>query len=401
MRVLRAIVLGIWFVLCAAGQDAPRSAPFGGVWDTTYGAMTLTQDGDSVEGTYGSRGTLSGSVAEGRLTFRYRDPESRGEGWFELTSNGDVLRGRWRPESRERWREWAGTRIALEPPAPLSGVYQTHFGRLRLIVTGKQVRGRYAQDGALGTLEGTLEGDALTFRWTEAGSSGHGEFRFGAERGGFTGRYRVGDDGAWKPWSGIRVKVREGVVWLTVLEAAWERRLDEPEYSWGSMLRAYLQRHPHVKVRHRRVYDRADLERALFEVALLPERTMVLVACHGEGGTLWAGSDRVPARDVASALRDAPNAFLLHFSSCEVLVDGVAKQLREAAGRPLSVSGYAVAVDWAGSAVLEFLYLDLVLGRGMTPQRAARVVRKELRCAGDEPAKGSPLGALEFRVAPE
>ena len=136
MRVLRAIVLGIWFVLCAAGQDAPRSAPFGGVWDTTYGAMTLTQDGDSVEGTYGSRGTLSGSVAEGRLTFRYRDPESRGEGWFELTSNGDVLRGRWRPESRERWREWAGTRIALEPPAPLSGVYQTHFGRLRLIVTG-------------------------------------------------------------------------------------------------------------------------------------------------------------------------------------------------------------------------------------------------------------------------
>lgn len=400
MRVLRAIVLGVGFALGAPAQEAAPK-PFDGVWDTTYGALTLTQTGDTVEGSYGSRGSLRGTVAGGRLSYRYRDPESRGVGWFELESGGGVLRGKWRPDGQEHWREWAGTRVALEAPSPLAGVYQTHFGRLRLIVTGDRVRGRYAQDGALGTLEGTLAGDALTFRWTEAGSSGDGEFSFAADRSGFTGRYRVGEDGAWKPWNGTRVGARQGVVWLTVLEAAWERRLDEPEYSWGAMLRAYLKRHPHVKVRHRRVYDRADLERALFEVALLPERTMVLVACHGEGGTLWAGSDRVPAKDVASALSDAPNAFLLHFSSCEVLVDGVAKQLREAAGRPLSVSGYAVAVDWAGSAVLEFLYLDLVLGRGMTPQRAARVVRKELRCAGDEPADGSPLGALKFRVAPE
>ncbi|MCA8920288.1 MAG: hypothetical protein KDD82_00685 [Planctomycetes bacterium] len=397
-------LLGLVLALSSPARGEEPSEDFSGAWTTTFGPLTLEQVGDEVKGSYVADGpaTLEGKVVGARLTFTYAESAARGEGWFELAPGGDAFRGAWRPAGEAAWAPWSGTRVQQRAESPFAGVYETEFGRLRLSVGGPGVlRGRYSFSGSPGTLEGELAGDTLTFRWREQDSAGEGAFVFDAKRAAFSGRWRTGaGEGEWKTWSGKRVAAQPGVVWLTVLEAHWEQGLEEPEYSWGDMLRAFLKRHGHVKVRQRRVHDRADLERALFDVAFLPEPTAVLVACHGEGGTLWAGSDRVPAKDVASALHDAPNAFLLHFSSCEVLVDGVAEQLLQAAGRPLTVSGYAVAVDWAGSAVLEFLYLDLILGRGMTPQRAARAVREELRFAGKPSGPRSPVGGLEFRVAP-
>ena len=35
------------------------------------------------------------------------------------------------------------------------------------------------------------------------------------------------------------------------------------------------------------------------------------------------------------------------------------------------VSGYTTSVDWSGSAILEFTYLDLILGKGLAPTEAA------------------------------
>jgi hypothetical protein len=37
-----------------------------------------------------------------------------------------------------------------------------------------------------------------------------------------------------------------------------------------------------------------------------------------------------------------------------------------------------VAVDWAGSALVDFTYLDLVLGRDVAPEQAVRLVREML-----------------------
>ena len=102
-----------------------------------------------------------------------------------------------------------------------------------------------------------------------------------------------------------------------------------------------------------------------------------------EAGSPEARSDHeVPRQDHAGGIGDA-----------------LARLRKPLAGRKLPLSGYATAVDWSASAALEFLYFDLVLGRGFAPARAAAVVRKELACAGDEGAQGSPFGGLKFRFS--
>ncbi|MEZ6188424.1 MAG: hypothetical protein R3F62_25915 [Planctomycetota bacterium] len=400
-----AIALIAWTgVPCGAQEVAPVTSTFDGVWRTTYGALTLTQAGDRVEGRYplgGGDGTLEGRVVGQRLSFRYAEPTAAGEGWFELAPDGASFRGRWRPDGRDAWSDWTGTREGAEgAEAGPGGLFDTEFGPLRLLPPSRgRLRGVYRSDGVPGSVEGSLSGRTLRFTWREGEATGAGEFTFTADWSGFEGRWRSGE-APWKPWNGKRQVAAPGVVWLAVLETHWEERLEQQEYSWGAMLRAFFARHPHVQVRQRRVHDRVDLERALGEVALLPGRVAVVVACHGEGGRLWAGKDGVPAPEVARLLADAPDAFLLHFSSCEVFAPGVAERMRAAARPELAFSGYARAVDWAGSAVLELLYFDLVLGRGLSPERAEEVVRRELACAGDAPTRGSPLGALEFRVFP-
>ena len=166
------------------------------------------------------------------------------------------------------------------------------------------------------------------------------------------------------------------------------------------MLRTYFERIPSIRVRHRRLADRNDYLRASSELSFLAEPTVVWLSGHGSAGRLAVEGGGVGADDVAATLLAAENVFLVHFSSCEMLVPGVTDTIRAALppGRDVPVSGYGVPVDWGGSAVLEILYLDLVLGRGMSPRQAARVVLDELRFAGENATTGSPLGALHFRI---
>ena len=56
------------------------------------------------------------------------------------------------------------------------------------------------------------------------------------------------------------------------------------------------------------------------------------------------------------------------------------------------------AVDWGGSAVLEFLYYDLVLARRMPPAKAAEQVRRLLPFAGDKDIPDSPIKSMGFRI---
>lgn len=86
-----------------------------------------------------------------------------------------------------------------------------------------------------------------------------------------------------------------------------------------------------------------------------------------------------------------------------MMIPGIAETIRSAlpADRAVSLSGYQVSVDWGASAVFEILYLDLILGRGLSPQQAARIAIDELNFAGDSPTLGSPLGTLRFRIDPD
>jgi hypothetical protein len=55
-------------------------------------------------------------------------------------------------------------------------------------------------------------------------------------------------------------------------------------------------------------------------------------------------------------------------------------------------------VDWAGSAIIEFLYLDMILSRGLTPGQAAEQVLTLLPFAGDEPVEGGAIAPAGFRI---
>ena len=61
------------------------------------------------------------------------------------------------------------------------------------------------------------------------------------------------------------------------------------------------------------------------------------------------------------------------------------------------VSGYTTSVDWGGSALIEFTYLDMILAQHLTPAQAAEQLPRLLTFAGDESPSGSPYAAAGFR----
>lgn len=404
------LCLALWAAPAALAQDAgsdpdPASLAedFVGHWETDFGELVLRRDGALIRGTYaeGGSATLVGSVEGRRLRFRYQETGAAGEGWFELAEQGTRLSGRWRADGKEEWADWKGKRAAAKTPsAGFSGLFETRYGRIRLRQAGAKVEGIYSYSGGQGSLSGQAKEGKLRFTWREGSSTGDGEFRLGPQQVQLHGRWRSKGETAWKLWDGQRVTPRAGVRWLVVLEAYWEEGLQQREYSFGAMLRSYFRRYPRVEVRQRRFADEADFRRHVREIAFVAEPVVLVLSSHGEQGRLIAGSDRLAPDLIGGCLAPLDNLALVHFSSCEVFTGDALERLRKPlAGRKLPLSGYATAVDWSASAALEFLYFDLVLGRGFRPARAAAVVRKELTCAGDEGAPGSPFGGLKFRFS--
>lgn len=61
------------------------------------------------------------------------------------------------------------------------------------------------------------------------------------------------------------------------------------------------------------------------------------------------------------------------------------------------VSGYTRPVDWMGSALCEFTYIELLLGRGLRAPEAARQLVELLEFADDSVPRGSAIPASHFR----
>ena len=71
---------------------------FGGRWETTFGPMTLERQAGQVKGAYvmdGQACSIRGRLEGRRVTFRYREPGTEGEGWFTLAADGRSFAGRW------------------------------------------------------------------------------------------------------------------------------------------------------------------------------------------------------------------------------------------------------------------------------------------------------------------
>src|SRR5262249_18450699 len=131
----------------------------------------------------------------------------------------------------------------------------------------------------------------------------------------------------------------------------------------------------------------------------LAEPTVVAIATHGNEEGLMALGKAINPHTMVNALRYADNIQLLHFSSCLMMKDGRASELARALQREcrFPLSGYTTPGDWAASALLEFHYPDMILGRGLSPEAAAEQITKMLSYAGAEVPPDSPYPACGFR----
>jgi hypothetical protein len=361
--------------------------------------MTLEQQGKRLGGHYmmaGVRCTLQGTVQGRKFTFKYREPGVEGEGWFEISEDGREFEGRWREAGYSEWGLWFGRRVQTpEKPTGFDGLWETTFGRLRLVVEGKKVGGCYAYGGG-STIEGQIEGMRLAFKYREPGATGEGWFLLADDGQTFKGKWRSADSGPWQEWTGARVLPVADRVWLVVLEARWESTLADREYSFGSMLRAFFNRVPRVQIRHRFFNNEQGLRRWCGELAYLAEPVVLVFASHGTGDGLTAGGSTIGPDVLAAALQFAGDLRLLHFSACEIMRGDAARIMQSKLHVP--ISGYSTSVGWAASAVIEFIYLDLILAQGMTPARAADQLLKLAPFAGDKPIPGAAMRPARFQL---
>ena len=367
---------------------------FSGRWFTTFGPMELTQDGIQIRGFYSMQQNscpIEGSMQDGKFHFIYQEPTAEGEGWFELVRHGKFA-GQWRAKGEAKWSSWSGQR-------EFEGIWETSFGLLRLVQEPERVLGFYEGAGPC-TLAGRLKERRLEFRYCELRAQGEGHFELAPDTNSFEGEWRADGATQWAPWLGRRLTAVSGMVWLVVIEAHWQRSYLDKEYAFGHMLREFFARLPHVSVRQRFFEDESGLERWCRELMYLPEPVAVVFASHGTAEGLTVHGKPFNTGALVESLRYADNVMLLHFSSCLMMQDGkageLARALQEAVRFP--ISGYDRSVDWAASALIEFHYLDMVLGRGLSPSDAADSVLRLISYAGDKDVPGSPYLAAGFRI---
>jgi hypothetical protein len=418
------MMLGAWLATgsgaAPAAEATTRAAAksFAGRWMTTYGPMTLRQSGDEIEGKYGAAGesSIKGKLKDTLLIFTYEEPDAHGEGWFELADDGNSFGGKWREADSAAWAAWSGKRTAGEaaaqdkeqpaaasdaPPAQYTGLWQTPYGRMRLWQQGSRVRGFY-EFGGRSSIHGDVDGRTLKFHYEQPdGEKGEGSVTLSADDKAFDGQWQASAGSHGKPagyggrWAGARVSPHTDRIWLVVLEANWEAGLEDHEYSFGQMLRAYFARVPEVEVRQRFFGNSAELRRWCAELTFLAEPVVLHISSHGSKQGVLAGGEQIDAKVLAECLRDAGDIRLVHFGSCLLGGGDVPKEIFAALGDDarFPISGYKRVADWGGSAVIDFNYLELVLARRLPPAAAAAQTRRMISFARDEETAGTLISA--------
>jgi hypothetical protein len=362
---------------------------FSGKWLTTFGPMELSQDNASVRGEYrymSAACSLEGKISRGRLDFTYQEPEVQGEGYFELTRGGKAFIGWFLPAGEDHWQSWGGERAGFD------GLWNSSFGPLRLIEEGDRVRGFYA-GGAGATLEGRRTGDRLAFRYREAKARGRGAFELAADGLSFQGEWQARGDRRSRPWWGNRVRPQPNLTWLVVIEAPWQRFLAEQEYAFGNMLREFFARHSEVQVRHRFFTNEPGLLKCLRDLLYIAEPIVLVLATHAGPEGVHVDGQTIGVPTLVEALKLVGNLRLLHFSACSMMKDPAVVELFRSFSNEscTAVSGYTTNVNWAASAIIEFTFLEMVLGQERLPAEAAAQLLKLLPFAGE---KGVAEGAF-------
>lgn len=376
--------LASWFG--ESSRDAPPG--FSGRWFTSFGPMVLKCDGSRVAGTYGPHGTentIDGTIENGHLVFRYSEQVEQGGGSFAL-KRANCFSGSYLADGRPRTLPWFGWR-------GFDGLWDTSIGRVRIVQDYDGVRAFHEFPGA--SLSCRLEGERLLVELSGGNLSGHGAAELDPAAHQFSGEWREAGQPS-RAFNGQRVMPRANLSWLVVLEAHWQRALDDAEFAFGKMLNELFARIPRVQVRHRYYHDEGSLLHWCRQLLFVPEPIALVITGHGESNGLAVNGRIVPLRGLIDGLRCADAVQVLHFSSCLVGQDSD-KVFGEL---PFPVSGYTTSVDWAESALAEFVYLDMMLEKGLTPAEAATQLLALVRFAGDEPIAGSPYHPAGFRFFP-
>ena len=318
-----------------------------------------------------------------RLPSAIRRRSEKGTGWFRLKRPG-CFAGEYLAEGQPHPLPWQGWR-------EFEGYWETTLGRMRLFQEADRVHGFLEFDGA-GRLDGRIEHGRLAYTFKGSHISSSGFLDLDPLCHTLTGEWQE-DGQPLHAWHGRRALARPGLIWLVVFEAYWQRSLDDREYAFGSMLREIFSRLSRAQVRHRFFHDEDSLIHWSRQLLFLPEPAILVVTGHGEANGLTVNGRTIDMRRMIDSLRLADSLQLLHFSSCLVGQDS-GQALTSA---PFAVSGYTTRVDWAESALTEFIYLDMMLEKGLPPARAAEQLVSLVRFAGDEPIPGSPYLPAGFR----
>lgn len=276
--------------------------------------------------------------------------------------------------------------MALLATSNFTGTWETTYGDMVLEQTGSSVSGWYSY-GTMSTIEGTVtDGGKLMFTYDEGTAAGSGWFILSENGTSFAGEWRADGDRSWSGWDGHRV-TGEPSTWVLILEAEWQESMRENEYSFGEMLDAWLGRLEGVEIRHRFVHDLDDIRGFCIEAATLPGDVYLIFASHGTTAGIALNSGTISPQDLADVLAPMNNLQLVHFSCCEIMAgrtDETIINSRSASNwrDDFAVSGYTTSVDWGGSAIIEFYYLNQILENGLTPVEAARALQRDIRFSG-------------------
>ena len=189
----------------------PRS--FTGNWNTTYGFMTLTQNGITVTGNYGGgfNGAIIGTVTTDInqnliLSATWRDVTGTGTLIFTQTSDDEFF-GTWLRSTGAGNPGGAWNGIRDNGPT-FTGRWSTDFGIMTLVQNGNVVTGTYDLrfGGFNGALSGTANGLVLTAFWADSTGTGNLVFQLTPDNQDFNGTWSrfsgTGDPGG--TWDATR-----------------------------------------------------------------------------------------------------------------------------------------------------------------------------------------------------
>lgn len=203
-----------------AYSQTPKTAPsatqihadVSGVYDTDYGELTISQQGQQIRGSYPDgeiKGVVTGYTVEGTWKQTY----SQGRITFQFRTNLSGFSGVWGTGEDPPTSPWNGTRKAgtlkqapiapsvVETALDISGLYDSSYGELSFSQMGNRIEGSYPT----GTIEAVMHGRIVTGSWIQSGSRGLIRFEFSPDGRSFIGYWGYNQDEPTYSWEGTRI----------------------------------------------------------------------------------------------------------------------------------------------------------------------------------------------------